>query len=80
MTIDDFNRENPVRRVLPDTCWCGSTNRQADDHICAECPGHCELVAHREGRESPRDVELRRQLVGRQRQGGVHPSAERQPA
>lgn len=60
MTIWEFNERHPVHRVVPDTCWCGNASRQADDHICGECPEHCELAAHREGRPSPRDVELRR--------------------
>lgn len=60
MTIDDFNRAYPVHKAPPAACWCGAENRQADDHICGECAEHCELAAHREGRESPRDVELRR--------------------
>lgn len=60
MTIEEFNRAYPVRRIVEDTCWCGARSRQAEDHICGECPQHCELAAHREGRPSPRDVELRR--------------------
>lgn len=60
MTIDEFNQLNPIRRILPTTCWCGAPSQQADDHMCGECPDHCELEAHREGRPSPRDVELRR--------------------
>ena len=61
VTIEEFNATYPVRRVVPDDCWCSKPNRQAEDHICGECPAHCELEAHREGRPSPRDVELRRQ-------------------
>lgn len=59
MTIEEFHQANPIRRQLPETCWCGEQARQADDHICGECPEHCELAAHREGRPSPRDVALR---------------------
>lgn len=59
MTIDEFNAANPIHRVFPDDCWCGSKNRRANDHICGECPAHCELEAHRQGRPSPRDVALR---------------------
>lgn len=63
MTIDEFNHANPIHRHIPDECWCGAPSRQADDHICGECPQHCELAAHREGRPSPRDVELRRRRL-----------------
>lgn len=72
MTIDEFHAAYPVRRILPDSCWCGASNRQATDHLCGECPVHCELAAHREGRPSPRDVELRRQLEDRRRGGVEH--------
>lgn len=60
MTIEEFHQTYPVRRVFPETCWCGSTAGLADDHMCGECPSHCELEAHRQGRPSPRDIELRR--------------------
>ncbi|MDI6911512.1 hypothetical protein [Nocardioides sp.] len=56
MTINEFNEIYPVRRILPETCWCGAENRRAEDHICGECPEHCELAAHREGRPSPARV------------------------
>jgi hypothetical protein len=79
MTIDEFNLENPIKRVIPDQCWCGAENRLADDHICGECVEHCELRAHREGRDSPRDVELRRQLAERATER-FHPGAERRSA
>lgn len=80
MTIDDFNRMYPVRKVMPDTCWCGEANDQADDHRCPECPEHCELAAHREGRDSPRDAELRRQLVVQRRRPRMVPLGERRSA
>jgi hypothetical protein len=60
MTIEEFHAAHPIHRQVPETCWCGKESRQADDHICGECPAHCELEAHREGRPSPRDEELRR--------------------
>lgn len=54
MTLDEFNRRNPVRFVPPSQCWCGASNRGAEDHLCPECLVHCELAAHRDGRLSPR--------------------------
>lgn len=60
MTIEEFNRQTPIHHLAPTSCWCGKPNRLADDHVCGECPDHCELAAHREGRPSPRDAELRR--------------------
>lgn len=60
MTLEEFNRMHPVHRIMPEECWCGEPAGQADDHLCGECPTHCELAAHREGRPSPRDEELRR--------------------
>jgi hypothetical protein len=67
MTIEEFHAAHPIHRIIPDECWCGAPAKQAADHICGECPEHCELAAHREGRESPRDVELRRQRADLQK-------------
>lgn len=63
MTIEEFHRLHPIRRTLPQECWCGAKAGEAEDHMCGECSEHCELAAHREGRPSPRDVELRRLRV-----------------
>jgi hypothetical protein len=60
MTIEEFHQAYPIRHLPPEQCWCGAENGQAEDHICGECPAHCELEAHRQGRPSPRDVEIRR--------------------